>query len=72
MIFGSPWPPLRHESASVGDAVLGAAKQFGYKPVLIESETGRTLTYHQLICGAERVAPHKKVRAVEFTRHAAG
>jgi acyl-CoA synthetase (AMP-forming)/AMP-acid ligase II len=56
MIFGSPWPPLRHASASIGDAVLGAARQFGDKPALIEGETGRTLTYRQLIHGAERVA----------------
>jgi acyl-CoA synthetase (AMP-forming)/AMP-acid ligase II len=56
MIFGSPWPPLQHSSASVGDTVLGAARQFGDKPVLIEGESGRTLTYHQLIQGAERVA----------------
>ena len=56
MIFRSPWPPLQHASASVGDAVLGAARQFGDKPALIEGETGRTLTYHQLIQGAERVA----------------
>jgi len=56
MIFGSPWPPLGHASASVADAVLGAARQFGDKPALIEGETGQTLTYRQLIHGAERVA----------------
>jgi acyl-CoA synthetase (AMP-forming)/AMP-acid ligase II len=56
MIFRSPWPPLQYASASVGDAVLGAARQFGDKPALIEGETGRTLTYRQLIHGAERVA----------------
>jgi acyl-CoA synthetase (AMP-forming)/AMP-acid ligase II len=56
MIFGSPWPPLQYASSSVGDAVLGAAKQFGDKPALVEGETRRTLTYHQLIQGAERVA----------------
>jgi acyl-CoA synthetase (AMP-forming)/AMP-acid ligase II len=56
MIFGSSWPPLQHARASVADAVLGAARQFGDKAALIEGETGRTLTYHQLIHGAERVA----------------
>lgn len=49
-------PPLRHTSATVADAVLGAARQFGDKPALIEGETGRTLTYRQLVDGAERVA----------------
>ena len=56
MIFRSPLPPLRHASATIGDAVLGAARQFGDKPALIEGETGRTLTYRQLVDGAERVA----------------
>jgi acyl-CoA synthetase (AMP-forming)/AMP-acid ligase II len=56
MIFGSPWPPLRHASASIGDAVLSAARQFGDKPALIEGETGRILTYRELVQGAERIA----------------
>ena len=56
MIFGSRWPPLQHAPASVGDAVLYAARQFGDKSALIEGETGRTLTYRQLVDGAERVA----------------
>ena len=56
MIFASPWPPLQHAPACVADAVLGAARQFGDKPALIEGETGRTLSYRQLVHGAERVA----------------
>jgi acyl-CoA synthetase (AMP-forming)/AMP-acid ligase II len=56
MIFGSPWPPLEFAPTSIVDAVLGAARQFGEKPALIEGETGRTLTYRELIHGAERVA----------------
>ena len=56
MIFRSPWPPLRYASATVADAVLGVARQFGDKPAVIEGDSGLTLTYHQLIDGAERVA----------------
>jgi acyl-CoA synthetase (AMP-forming)/AMP-acid ligase II len=56
VIFRSPWPPLQYASASVGDAVLAVARQFGGKPALIEGETGRTLTYRQLADGAEHVA----------------
>ena len=56
MIFRSPRPPLRHAPASVGDAVLEAARRFGDKVALVEGETGQTITYRQLVHGAERAA----------------
>ena len=56
MIFRSPWPDIELPQLSVCDKVLGAAKQFGDKPAIIEGETGRTLTYRQLVEEAERVA----------------
>ena len=56
MIFRSPWPDIESPAGSVCDAVLGAAREFGTKPAVIEGETGRTLTYRQLVQCAERVA----------------
>ena len=56
MIFRSPWPDIESPAISVCDAVLGKALKFGKKPAVIEDETGRTLTYRQLVQCAERVA----------------
>ncbi len=56
MIFRSPWPDIRVPSGSVCDILLSAAGQLGDKPAIIEGETGRTLTYGQLLPCAERVA----------------
>lgn len=56
MIFRSPWPDIEVPSCSVCDAVLGTASQLADKPAVIEGDTGRTLTYQQLIDGANRVA----------------
>jgi acyl-CoA synthetase (AMP-forming)/AMP-acid ligase II len=55
MIFRSPWPDIVSPSVSLCDAVLGAAKQFGDKPAVIEGETGESLSYAQLIERTERV-----------------
>jgi len=54
MIFRSPWPDSELPQVSVCDSVLGTAKQLGHKPAIIESETGRTLTYQQLVEQTER------------------
>jgi acyl-CoA synthetase (AMP-forming)/AMP-acid ligase II len=56
MVFRSPWPDIELPSCSICDAILGAAEPLGDKPAVIEGETGRTLTYRQLIDGANRVA----------------
>lgn len=56
MVFRSPWPDIELPSCSIGDAILGAAERHGDKPAVIEGETGRILTYRQLIDGASRVA----------------
>ena len=56
MIFGSPWPPLDLPACSICDAVLAGASQLGEKPAVIEGDTGRTLSYRQLVEGADRVA----------------
>jgi acyl-CoA synthetase (AMP-forming)/AMP-acid ligase II len=56
MLFQSPWPPIGLPPCSICDAVLGAASQLGVKPAVIEGETGRTITYQQLVDGADRVA----------------
>jgi acyl-CoA synthetase (AMP-forming)/AMP-acid ligase II len=56
MIFRSPWPDIQLPSGSVCDAVLGAAKRYGNKVAVIQGETGQTLSYAELIRGAQRVA----------------
>lgn len=56
MIFRSPWADIELPQVSVCGSVLGAARQFGEKPAIIEGETGRILTYRQLIHDADRVA----------------
>jgi long-chain acyl-CoA synthetase len=56
MLFQSPWPPIGLPPCSICDAVLGAASHLGVKPAVIEGETGRTITYQQLVDGADRVA----------------
>ncbi|HTR39542.1 MAG TPA: AMP-binding protein [Bryobacteraceae bacterium] len=56
MIFRSPWPDIEPALDSVCDAVLGAARQFGNKPAIIEGDTGRTLSYQDLVERSEHVA----------------
>jgi acyl-CoA synthetase (AMP-forming)/AMP-acid ligase II len=56
MVFRSPWPDIELPSCSICDAVFGEAERHGDKPAVIESETGRTLTYRQLIDAGNRVA----------------
>ena len=56
MIFRSPWPDIEPSTLSLYKAVLGGAGRFGDKAAIIEGETGRVLTYRELIAGSERVA----------------
>ena len=56
MVFRSPWPDIAVPSCSICDEILGVASHLGDKPAVIESETGRILTYHELIQGSGRVA----------------
>src|ERR1700722_3391439 len=56
MIFRSPWPDIPAPRESMCDLVLVTAKLHGGKDALIEGETGRTLTYAQLVARGERVA----------------
>lgn len=56
MIFRGPWPDIELPQVSVCDSVLLTARRFEDKPAIIEGETGRTLTYKQLVQQAERVA----------------
>lgn len=56
MIIRSPWPDIELPQTSVCDCILGTATRMGDKPAVIEGETGRILTYQQLIRQSERVA----------------
>src|SRR5215469_9655321 len=56
MFFRSPWPDIELPTCSIGDVILGVAARYADKPAVIEAETGRTLTYGQLIEAVERVA----------------
>jgi acyl-CoA synthetase (AMP-forming)/AMP-acid ligase II len=56
MIFHSPWPNIELPAASLCDVIFGGANQYSDKPALIDGETGRTLTYRQLVQNAGRVA----------------
>ena len=56
MIFRSPWADFVSPRCSVWDAVSAVALRCGEKPAVIEGETGRTLTYRELIQHVERVA----------------
>ena len=56
MLFRSPWPDIELPSCSICEVISGVARLYAHKPAVIESETGRTLTYGQLIEGVDRVA----------------
>jgi acyl-CoA synthetase (AMP-forming)/AMP-acid ligase II len=56
MIFRSPWPDIPAPGETMCDVVLASAKLYGEKVALIEGETGRTVTYAQLVARGERVA----------------
>lgn len=56
MLFRSPWPDIELPSCSICDVISGVAHRYADKHAVVESETGRTLTYGQLIEGVDRVA----------------
>lgn len=49
MIFSSPHPAVTIPEISLTDFVLQRAAEFGEKPALIEGQTGRTVSYAQLV-----------------------
>ncbi len=56
MVFRSPWPDIELPSCSICDVILDVARRYPDKSAVIESETGRALTYGQLIESVDRVA----------------
>lgn len=56
MVFRSPCPDMERPSCSICDVVSSIACKYADKPAVIESESGRALTYGQLIEGVDRVA----------------
>lgn len=56
MIFRSPHPTVTIPEISLTDFVLGRASEFGDKPAIIEGQTGRTITYAQLVPLVRRLA----------------
>ncbi len=56
VIYRSPWPDLKWPESSIPEAILGQARTRGSKPAIIESETGRVLTYNALADSVDRVA----------------
>ena len=56
MIFRSPYPDVAIPDVPLTPFILGHAERLANKPVLIDSPTGRTLTYGQLAHGARRLA----------------
>jgi acyl-CoA synthetase (AMP-forming)/AMP-acid ligase II len=48
MIYRSPRPPVDIPHTSVAEFVLARARARGHRPALIDSVTGRTITYEQL------------------------
>ena len=56
MLFRSPWPDIELPSCSICDVISGVARRYADKQAVVESETGRTLTYGELIEGVDRVA----------------
>lgn len=56
MIFSSPHPAVTIPEISLTEFVLRRAAEFGDKPALIEGQTGRTITYAQLVPTIQRLA----------------
>lgn len=56
MIFSSPHPAVTIPEISLTDFVLQRAAEFGEKPALIDGQTGRTITYAQLVPTIQRLA----------------
>jgi acyl-CoA synthetase (AMP-forming)/AMP-acid ligase II len=56
MIFRSPHPDLAIPAVNVSSFVLDRCAMFGDRPAIIDSATGRTLSYAQMVLDVERVA----------------
>ena len=56
MIFRSPHPTVSIPEISLTDFVLRRASEFGDKPAIIEGQSGRTITYAQLVPLVRRLA----------------
>src|SRR6266550_3266008 len=56
MIFRGPYPEVVIPEVSITSFVLQNAVALGDKPALIEGETGRTITYAQLVDSIRRTA----------------
>ena len=56
MVFRSPYADVDIPNVSLPHFILEAARRWGDKPALIDGPSGRTLTYSQLVGGAERLA----------------
>src|SRR5579872_230917 len=56
VIFRSPWPELSWPDCSIPEAILGEARSRGSKAAVIESESGRVMTYEVLGDTVDRLA----------------
>jgi acyl-CoA synthetase (AMP-forming)/AMP-acid ligase II len=56
MIVRSPLADIAIPNLSVPEFVLARAREHGERAALIDSDTGRTISYAQLLEGAERIA----------------
>src|SRR2546422_3292272 len=56
MIFKSRSPTIEIPDASVASFILEHAPRLGERPALIDGETGRTLTYDELVAAVDRTA----------------
>jgi acyl-CoA synthetase (AMP-forming)/AMP-acid ligase II len=56
MIFSSPHPAVTIPEISLTEFVLERVAEFGDKPAIIEGQTGRTVTYAQLVPTIHRLA----------------
>src|SRR5579871_6261411 len=55
-IIRSNVPDIQIPEVSITELVLGGASRLGNKPAIIDSASGRTLTYAQLLDGVKHVA----------------
>ena len=56
MIFSSPHPAVTIPEISLTEFVLERVAEFGDKPAIIDGQTGRTVTYAQLVPTIHRLA----------------
>lgn len=56
MIFKSPYPNIEIPDVPVASFILEHASRFAARPALIDGQTGRSLTYDQLVLETDRTA----------------